>query len=160
MHCTRHYRPAVGSPATHLYLIPFICYKVGPPNTDRWYFQCALCCESLTTTGVTDHHPPLWLLPINEEDVCGALGPHQVGYVYQLTGEGRGGEGKGRGGEKREGREGEKMEGRRAGEERKGARKGRGVVKGWGRRGEGRRGKGRWRGWEGSMYCMIHNTLV
>ena len=104
MHCERQYRPAVGSPATHLYLIPFVCYKVGPPNTDRRYFQCAFCCKSLPSTGVTDHHPPLWLLPINEEDICGALGPHQVGYVYQLM-EGRGGEGEGRGGE-RKGREG------------------------------------------------------
>lgn len=105
MHCKRQYvqyRPAVGSPTTHLYLIPFVGYKVGPPNTDRRYFQCALCRESLPTTGVTDHHPPLWLLPINEEDICGALGPHHVGYVYQLM--------EGREVERREWRRGEERE--------------------------------------------------
>ena len=150
MHCERQYRPAVGSPAAHLYLIPFVCYKVGPPNTDRRYFQCALCCKSLPSTGVTDHHPPLWLLPINEEDICGALGPHQVGYVYQLMG-GRGGEGRGVGGEGSE-RGGEKRGGRRAGGEKKGAGRVRGVEE---RRGKKRGGRGRGDGGEGKAVCTV-----
>ena len=85
---------ALGCPLTHLYLIPFVCYKVCPPNADGRYFECAPCRVAPPTTGVTDDHPPFRLLPINEEHICGALGPQQVHYVHQLMEGGR--EGRGR----------------------------------------------------------------